>query len=233
MKLVGLMSLAAAGALAACAPAATTQQAPAPAPPAAPAAPDPAALAAETARGTVPAGPRQIGFGWQLDEAGARFQGRGVARLVAPSRFRLDLFGPRGETYLAAALVDGEARVPPALAERFSLPSPALLWGAVGVIAPPGDARLLAAEREGAGTTLRYQLGGDVLEYRTRDGRLQTVRRSSRGGVAESIDLEYNAQGLASARYRDWAAYRTLNLTLESATDVSTFPDATWTPPGT
>ncbi|HEX6909904.1 MAG TPA: hypothetical protein VF142_05905 [Longimicrobium sp.] len=232
MRFVRSMAVAAAWALAACAPAATSQPGPAPAP-AQPAGPDPAVLAQQTARATVPAGPRQVGFAWELDEAGARFRGQGVGRMVAPTRFRLDLFGPRGETYLAAALVDGEARVPPALIERFRLPSPALLWGAVGVIAPPAEARLLSASTEGAVTTLRYQLGDDVLEYRTRDGRLQTVRRSSRGGTAESIDLEYDARGLSSARYRDWAAYRTLNLTLESATDVSAFPEATWTPPGT
>jgi hypothetical protein len=234
LKLVRPMTVAAAWALAACAPAVTQQPAPAPTPgPGQPAAADPSVLAAQAARATVPAGPRQLAFGWQLDEAGARFQGRGVGRMVAPSRFRLDLFGPRGETYLAAALVDGQARVPAALEERFRLPSPALLWGAVGVIAPPAEARLLAASTEGAVTTLLYQLGDDVLEYRTRDGRLQTVRRSSRGGTAESIDLEYDARGLSRARYRDWAAYRTLNLTLESATDVSAFDEATWTPPGT
>jgi hypothetical protein len=226
------MAAAAAWALAACAPAAISQPAPAPGQPAAPAA-DPAAVAAEVARATVPASARQLNFAWQLDEAGARFQGRGVARMVAPSRFRLDLFGPRGETYLAAALVDGEARVPPALAERFQLPSPALLWGAVGVIAPPADARLLAATTEGSESTLRYQLGGDVLEYRTRGGRLHTVRRSSRGGVVESIDLTWNDRGLAAARYREWVALRTLNLTLESSTDVASFPQDTWTPPGT
>jgi hypothetical protein len=234
LKSIRSMTIAAAWALAACAPAATSQTpAPGPAPAAGtPAAADPAALAASTARATVPASPRQVNFQWELDEAGARFRGRGVGRMVAPSRFRLDLFGPRGETYLAAALVDGEARVPPALIERFRLPSPALLWATVGIIAPPADARLLSAAPDGAVTVLRYQLGDDVLEYRTRDGRLQTVRRTSRGGTAESIDLEYNATGLASARYRDWAAYRTLNLTLESATDVPSFPESTWTPPG-
>ncbi|HST63467.1 MAG TPA: hypothetical protein VLK84_32450 [Longimicrobium sp.] len=239
MKFVRWMTVTAAWALAACAPAATSQT-PAPGPvPAAgqpatgqPAGADPAALAASAARATVPASPRQVNFQWELDEAGARFRGRGVGRMVAPSRFRLDLFGPRGETYLAAALVDGEARVPPALIERFRLPSPALLWATVGIIAPPADARLLSAAPDGAVTVLRYQLGDDVLEYRTRDGRLQTVRRSARGGTAESIDLEYDATGLASARYRDWAAYRTLNLTLESATDVPSFPESTWTPPG-
>jgi hypothetical protein len=237
VKSIRLMTIAAAWGLAACAPAAS-QPSPAPAsgttaPPSAPLSADPASIAAEAGRATVPAGPRQMSFGWELDEAGARFRGRGVARLVAPGRFRLDLFGPRGETYLAAALVDGQARVPPALAQRFRLPSPALLWAAVGVIAPPAEARLLAASSEGGATTLRYQLGEDVLEYRARGGRLQSVRRSSRGGTAESIDLTWNDQGLARAQYRDWAAYRTLNLSLETATDVASFPEDTWTPPGT
>lgn len=230
MTTVRSFAAAAVFALAACAPAA-----PAPAGPPAPgqaAGPDPAVLAAEAARATVPASPRQVNFAWQLDEAGARFQGRGVGRMIAPSRVRLDLFGPRGETYLSAALVDGEVRVPAIVASRFQLPSPALLWGAVGVIAPPAEATLLSAAADGAATTLRYQLGADVLEYRTRDGRLQTVRRTARGGTAESIDLEYNDRGLASARYRDWAAYRTLNLTYEPATDASSFPDATWVIPG-
>jgi hypothetical protein len=182
----------------------------------------------------VPSSPRQLNFGWQLDEAGASFRGRGVARMVAPTRFRLDLFGPRGETYLAAALVDGEARIPPAVAGRFQLPSPALLWGAVGVVNPPAEARLMDATVSGETTTLRYALGDDVLEYRLRGGRLQTVRRNTRGGVAESIDLEHSEAGnLQSARYRDWAAYRSLNLTVESQTDVTGFPEATWNPPGT
>ena len=236
MKFDRFLAAAALCALAACTPPATTQPpaagpAPQPGQPAPPA--DPAAVAAELQRATAPASPRQVNFAWQLDEAGARFNGRGVARFVAPTRFRLDLFGPRGETYLAAALVDGQARVPAALAGRLTLPSPALLWAAVGVVAPPAEARLLASSVDNAVTTLRYQLGDDVLEYRARGGRLESARRSSRGGVAESIDLDYNAQGLARAQYRDWAAYRTLNLTPESSTDVPSFPDATWTPPGT
>ena len=239
MRFARSLAAAALCVLAACTPPATTQTpstgpAPQPGPPGPPAPPaDPAAVAAELQRATAPASPRQVNFAWQLDEAGARFNGRGVARFVAPTRFRLDLFGPRGETYLAAALVDGQPRVPAALAGRFSLPSPALLWGAVGVVAPPVEARLLETAVDNGVTTLRYQLGEDVLEYRARGGRLESVRRRSRGGVAESIDLDYNDQGLARAQYRDWAAYRTLNLTPESSTDVQSFPDATWTPPGT
>ena len=228
--------------LAACTPPAPPATGPAPDPSApggtqTPAGPSREALeatAAELRRSTAPASPRQANFGWSLDEAGARFSGRGVARYVAPRRVRLDLFGPRGETYLAAALVDGELRAPPALLERFELPSPALLWGAVGVVAPPADAALLDATTRGDDTTLRYRLGDDVLEYRVSGGRLQTVRRLGRGGgVAESIDLTYNQGAQTRAQYRDWAAFRTLILTIESSRDVEQFPEETWRPAGT
>lgn len=223
------------GALAACAPPAAVQTSPAPPAPGdpQPAQQDPAAVAAELRRATAPVSPRQVNFGWVLDEAGARFQGRGVARFEAARRFRLDLFGPRGETYLAAALVDGEARVPPALAERFELPSPALLWATVGVIEPPAGARLLEASTRGDETTLRYQAGEDVLEYRHRGNRLQSLRRRRGSAVAESIDLTYDDRGVSRAQYRDWAAYRTLNLTIESSTDVEQFSEDTWRPAGT
>ncbi|WP_420124979.1 hypothetical protein [Longimicrobium sp.] len=229
-----------AGALAACTPPPAPATGPAPEPGStaqpgqpAPSAQDMQTLAADARRATVPDAPRQVNFGWELDEAGARFQGRGVARYEAPRRSRLDLFGPRGETYLAAALVDGEPRVPPGLMGRFQLPSPALLWGAVGVIEPPAGARLLEASNRGAVTTLRYQAGDDVIEYRAEGGRLQSVRRRRGSAVAESIDLTYNDQGLSRAQYRDWAAYRSLNLTIESSTDVLQFPEDTWRPAGT
>jgi hypothetical protein len=78
--------------------------------------PDPAGFAAELRASTVPAGPQQVNFGWTLDERGSRVRGRGVVRSEAPRRIRLDLFGPRGETYLMAALVEGEYRLPAAAA---------------------------------------------------------------------------------------------------------------------
>lgn len=205
------------------------------APPAGVPAPDPAPVADALRRATTPETPRQGSFSWELDEAGARLRGRGVVRYQAPDRLRLDLFGPRGETYLAAALVGEEARVPPAVAERFPLPSPALLWGALGIVRPPAGARLLGATAAGADTVLRYEApDGATLEFRTRDGRLQGIRRLVRGGVRESIDVSYSGSGeLRRTQYRDWAAYRTLTLTPESFTDVAAFPEETWSPPGT
>jgi hypothetical protein len=196
---------------------------------------DPDSIAAELRRATLPSSPKQAQFGWALDEAGSRFSGRGVARYQAPDRFRLDLFGPRGETYLAGALVGETPRVPPQVMQRFRLPSPALLWAAVGVVRPPAAARLASAVDEGGRVTVRYDLGPEgTLEYHARGGRLESVRRLKGSAVQESVELERSAGGaIRSARYRDWPALRNLNLTLESSADAAPFSDDVWSPPGT
>jgi hypothetical protein len=220
----------------AAAPGAAAPASPEPvAPPAGSAAASPDSIAAALRRATTPSSPKQARFAWSLDEAGSRFNGSGVARYQAPERFRLDLFGPRGETYAAAALVGDQPRVPPQVEARFKLPSPALLWAAVGVVRPPSGARLTSATDEGGRVTLRYELGADgTLEYRAQGGRLVSVRRSKGGGVQETVDLERAGDGsLRSARYRNATAYRSLNLTLESSSDAASFPDDIWTPPGT
>lgn len=197
-------------------------------------APDPQPVAERLVRATRPASPRQAAFGWELNEAGARLRGRGVVRAQAPDHLRLDLFGPRGETYLAAALVGETFRVPPAVAGRIPLPSPALLWGALGVIRPPADGRLVAATTEGETTTLRYQTGqGETVEFRAEGSLLRSVRRVGKSGALESVELTRSAAGeIQRAEYRDWAAYRTLVLTTESITNVEAFPESTWTPAG-
>jgi hypothetical protein len=223
-----------------CAPAGAAQQPPAgpsaPGAPAAPATPDPGAAAAALQRATAPSSPRTVRFAWRLDEAGAGFRGNGLARYAAPGRIRLDLFGPRGETYLAAALVDGDARVPASVEERFKLPSSVLLWGALGIFVPPPGARLASSAVDGDAVTLRFEgEGGEVHEVRARADRLVSIRRLVRGGVQESLEVEQGAQPGVPRRstYRDWPAYRSLTLTLESSADVASFPEDTWTPPGT
>jgi hypothetical protein len=197
--------------------------------------PNPAATAAALVQATTPTAPRRATFGWELDEAGSRVRGRGVVRSEAPERLRLDLFGPRGETYLSAALVGDSVRVPPQ-AEGFSLPSPALLWGALGVVRPPTGARLDAVTAQDSRTTLRYTApDGNVFQYGVEgDGeaaQLRRVERIARGGVVESLDLSWSApRTLARARYRDLAAFRELILNFEETTDVPSFPDAIWNP---
>lgn len=203
-----------------------------PAIPAGPPAADPAAVESRLIRATTPGSPRQIGFTWELDEAGSRVRGRGVVRAEAPERLRLDLFGPRGETYLAAALVGEQFRVPPAVASRFALPSPSLLWGAMGVVRPPAGATLAGATTSDTTASLSYRTGaGETVEFGVRGDRLQTVRRVGGSGALESLALTYSAAGaLQRAEYRDWGAYRTLVLNIESNDEASRFPEETWLP---
>jgi hypothetical protein len=197
---------------------------------------DPAALAAELQRLTTPASPQQANFQWTLDEAGSRIRGRGVVRFVAPERQRLDLFGPRGETYLAAALVGEQFRVPPAVTQSFDLPSPALLWAVLGVIRPPQGAPLVSATADGDAAILRYSLPNEEqLEFRAHhaDGHaaLTQVERRGRRGVLETLRLEYGDQGqLVRARYRDLSAYRDLVFETEAMREVASFPDDIWRP---
>lgn len=218
--------------LAACAPGRT-------APPTGAPVADPHAAVAELQRLTTPAGPRQATFAWSLDEAGSRLRGRGVARFEAPERVRLDLFGARGETYLSAALVGDEFRVPPGVAGSVALPSPALLWGAVGVVRPPTDARLESATQTQSELRLRYAgSGGETFEFVADTSpatpRLVRISRAGRTGVRETLQLSYDAGGqLQSARYRDLDAYRELVLTVESMAEVASFPSTIWSPDGT
>lgn len=197
--------------------------------------PNPVAAAERLARRSWPSGPRQATFAWSLDEAGERFRGRGVVRFQAPDRLRLDLFGPRGETLLAAALAGDTVRLPPAAQGQIALPSPALLWAVLGVIRPPGGATPQAVLGAGADSTVRYSgTGGEAWEFRTGAAPLTRVQRSSRGGVAESVDITWAAPDrIRSARYREWSAQRTLDLTFESVTNAEPFAPSIWLPLGT
>jgi hypothetical protein len=195
---------------------------------------EPGVAAAELRAGSLPGTPLQVTFEWSLDEAGSRIRGRGVARLEAPERIRLDLFGQRGETYLTAALVGDEFRVPAGVPSQIALPSPALLWAAVGVVEPPADARLVNATTTGAELTLRYDAGASgTLEYvaSVEPLRLLGASRSGGAGARETLRLSYDSAGqLASTRYRDVTAHRELVLTVEATTAMTSFPANIWRP---
>lgn len=199
--------------------------------------PDPFAFVQEVRTGTIPPTPQQITFGWNLDEAGSRVSGRGVVRVEAPERIRLDLFGPRGETYLAAALVDGEYRFPAAAPPPVELPSSSLLWAAMGVFQPPAGATLTGATTEGPTADVRYEAaGGELFVFSLQAGedgtyRLARLERAGSRGVLETVSLESGPDGSISvARYRDWTAFRDLVLTVESAREENPFPISIWRP---
>lgn len=198
---------------------------------------DPSAIAAEVRAASLPDRPRQINFAWTLDERGSRVRGRGVVRVEAPERIRLDLFGPRGETYLVAALVDGEYRLPASIASGAPpLPSSSLLWAALGILDPPRGGTLTVGTETPAGIALRYEAGGETFAYTfesfpDQDTRLLRLERAGRQGVVETVSLEREPSGtITRARYRDWSNFRDLTLDIETVRESDPFPTTIWRP---
>lgn len=195
-------------------------------------------LAAQLSAATTPSAPYQVNFAWTLEEGGSRANGRGVVRVEAPERIRLDLFGPRGETYLVAALADGEYRFPPAVRSPVELPSPVLLWGALGVFQIPAGATLSSATVDGATTQLRYTApNGDLYLFAFAAGtegsapRPVRIERAVGQGVVESVTIARDGNDeVTRTEYRDWTAFRNLTLTVESRRDVDSFPQEIWRP---
>lgn len=197
---------------------------------------EPEEFAARIRAETLPASPAQVDFAWTLEERGSRVSGQGVGRVEAPDRARIDLFGPRGETYLSAALVAGSYRLPPAVA-AVALPSPALLWSALGALVPPRDATLATANETPTGAELRYERpDGEVFVYTfsgssDRGFRLSRLQRANRSGVLETVSLEHDDTGLLTrTRYRDWTQYRDLILEFEGFREHDPFPSDIWRP---
>jgi len=200
--------------------------------------PDPADFAASLRAASLPSSPEQITFGWALDERGSGVSGRGVVRHEPAERIRLDLFGPRGETYLIAALVGGEYRLPPEAANAVALPSPTLLWGALGILEPPAGATLSSATTAERSAELRF--GGQegqvfVFTFQQQpDERYLLVRveRAASQGVLETVSIERGPGGdIVRTRYRDWTAFRDLTLDVESTQrQTAPFPATIWRP---
>jgi hypothetical protein len=198
---------------------------------------DAQAVASRLSTESIPDTPFQVNFGWTLEEGGSRANGRGVVRVEAPERIRLDLFGPRGETYLVAALSGDEYRFPAAVRSPVELPSPILLWGALGIFQTPPAAELTSATVEGAVTQLRYRApSGDLYLFAFETdssgaARLQRVERAVGQGIVESVALVRDAAGaLTRTEYRDWSAFRDLTLTVETRREAEPFPAEIWRP---
>lgn len=199
---------------------------------------DPSDAADRLVQATLPSGPVKATFSWNLQEGRTRLQGQGVARYEAPSRLRLDLFGPRGTTYLSAALVDERFRLPPNARDVITLPSSSLLWAAVGIFQPPPSGRLLSVTTSGDVISVRYSAEGDeIYDFRFNGSataaHLSSVERAGADGVTESLELSYDDSGtLRTANYRNWADFRDLEIQIENFEDATSFPPEIWLPGG-
>lgn len=190
---------------------------------------DPGAAAAAIER-TAPDRPLRVVFDWRILDGEARFSGSGVARIEPRYRARLDLFGPRGEGYLSAALVGKELRLPPGT-PTVRLPPPSMIWAALGVVAPPEEAMLVGTRVSAERTELYYDVGDSRLRYTLVEGRLRTARWEG-AGRSMAVDLSGAVEpGLPrQAFYRDAAAGTELMLNLEEVDEVESYPPDIWTP---
>jgi len=190
------------------------------------------ALEQEAVAATAPEAPLQIVFDWTAREREARYTGRGAARVQQPYRARLDLFGPRGERYLSAALVDGELRVPTGVA-RDLVPPPALLWSVLGVFTPPSGATLAASDEREGRIRLEYRgAAGDRWRFEIVEGSLRTAEWIESDRSRHTVELSGDAPaGLPRvAVYRDWAGFNELTLRLDEVEHVEPFPPELWEP---
>lgn len=173
--------------------------------------------------------PLELVFGWNLSERQARFTGRGVARIEG-DRARVDLFGPRGEGYLSAVLLDRELILPRGL-EFVPLPPPDLFWSVLGIFRPPPDVDLAGAQGDSASRKLEYRTGEDRWVFQLEDGRLVEAEWTGAEEGRRTVRLEgYHERGVPEkATYRDWRAFVELNLTLQQVREVNGFPNDIWT----
>lgn len=174
--------------------------------------------------------PLHLIFSWTFTEQSARFTGKGSTRVEPQYKARLDLFGPRGETYLAAAAIGDELRLPPGAPANL-IPPVGLLWSAMGVFRPPPGATLESTHQTGDTLTLGYSLANERWRFRSIRGRLQYVEWNGPGGLRE-VKLEGEMRhGLPKiAVYRDHTAFRELSLTLDQVNEAAPFPPDIWDP---
>lgn len=173
-----------------------------------------------------------VTFAWSFTEQQARFSGEGATRIEPPYRARLDLFGPRGEAYISAALVEFDLRLPPGASAEM-LPPPPLLWSVLGVVLPPPNATLTRATRSGAQVQLEYTENGGRWRFTLENDRLRRAEwEGGRDGGRRTVEVRaYGDRDVPSnVVYRDWLAFRELTLTLNQVHDADPFPPETWYP---
>lgn len=189
-----------------------------------------AGAAADAIESTAPDRPLRVIFDWTILEGGARFAGSGAARLEPPYRARLDLFGPRGEGYLSAALVEEQLRLPRG-APVVSLPPPAMIWAALGVVRPPEGAVLAGTRVNPDRTELYYDVDESRLRYTLMGGRLAAARWDGKGRrMALELTGSFEPGLPAQALFRDASAGTELKLNLERVDEVEPYPPEIWTP---
>lgn len=180
-------------------------------------------------------GPIRVIFDWELNEAGIRVKGRGVARIEPPYRARVDLFLGNNELILKAALLGDELIMPPG-SPRQILPPADLFWATLGVFRPNYGAEFLGGdELENNMLRLRYRnADGKELHYHIEDGSLKRLELLDGNTVVQWVEVELSGESKypVVATYRNLAAFRELKIIRDRLERVESYPPDIWDPTG-
>lgn len=148
--------------------------------------------------------PQRVTFRWELNDGDMVARGDGVARIEPPDSARVDLFLGGGFGRAAAAILIGDSvRVPPGGEDAASLlPSPPLMWAALGRLAVPSVADTTVRV---SGDTIRAELGRPARwRLISAGGELLRLERISGDRIVESVqrtpgrDVRYELSGRRS-----------------------------------
>jgi len=169
-------------------------------------------------------GARKVTFRWEYNEEAIVARGEGVARLASPDSARLDFFvdGGFGSGYV---LVFGDEVIAPGgNLVAGMIPSPPMLWAAVGRLAVPPAADTVAAVD---GSRLRADIGRDPSWRVTFDSARLTLLEHVEGGrVTETVSRAPDG----TVRYTHPRARRTLRISITGEEEVARFDASIWRP---
>ena len=151
-------------------------------------------------------------------------RGEGVARLASPDTARLDFFVDGGFGS-GRVLVFGDSIIAPGGDLVASMiPSPPMLWAAVGRLAVPPAADTVAAVD---GTRLRADIGRDPkFRVTFQDAELRLLEHVRGDRIVETV--ERAADG--TVRYSNPGARRTLRIMVSRDEAVARFDASIWRP---
>jgi hypothetical protein len=169
-------------------------------------------------------GHRHIVFRWEFTEDFIVARGDGVARLAAPDSARLDFFADGGFGSGYALVFDDRIVAPGGNLAAGMLPSPPMLWAAVGRLAVPPSPDTVAAVD---GSVLRADIGRDPRwRVTVSDGRFTVLEHIVGNTVVESVTRAPDG----TVRYTNPKSRRTLRITITREKEVPGFDASIWRP---
>jgi hypothetical protein len=187
---------------------------------------------ARVAQATTPTRRLHVLFDWSIDDPAVKMSGKGALRLDRAARGRVDLFGPRGETLMAAIVENDQMRMVPAFAANM-LPPASLMWSVLGVFRRPTELPLTRTAVDNGALVLDYSRDGTLWRFRFVDNVMRNTEWTS-GTGRRTVELSGSA-GLGvprSVHYRDWTEFRELKLEVTNVEEIQSFEPDVWILPG-